>query len=96
MGPEKTPKSCPICNRIGILEEKFDAYACSKCNMWLEPKCGNRDCEFCGPRPRQPQQNNQIDNRLRFLDKILGEKKYKKRDPIEGVLLPQLGNVTKR
>jgi len=63
--------------------------------MWLEPKCGNRDCEFCGPRPRQPQQNN-IDNRLRFLDKILGEKKYKKRDPIEGRLLPQLGNVNKR
>ena len=82
MGPEKSKKSCPICNRAGCLDEKHDAYYCLECNMWLEPKCGNKHCDFCGTRPMFPKVKNQLEERLRFLESIKGKKKNKKCDTI--------------
>ena len=37
-----------------ILVEKYDAYACLKCNMWLEQKCSDSTCIFCETRPVNP------------------------------------------
>lgn len=51
---ERSRKDCPICNRPQSRSDKYDAYYCKHCNIWLEPVCGNRNCEFCAARPRNP------------------------------------------
>lgn len=35
--------------------EKYDAYYCSLCNEWLEPKCTDVECMFCKERPEKPE-----------------------------------------
>jgi len=45
------------CNRCGSRierDDKHDAYCCRACRRWIEPRCGDRDCEFCRNRPRKP------------------------------------------
>ena len=37
-----------------VLIEKYDAYACLECNIWLEDKCDDGDCIFCSNRPDNP------------------------------------------
>ena len=32
----------------------YDADYCEVCNIWLEPKCSDADCEFCSVRPERP------------------------------------------
>ena len=34
--------------------EKYDAYYCVECNVWLEDKCDDPTCEFCPSRPATP------------------------------------------
>jgi len=34
--------------------EKYDAYYCFECNVWLEDTCNDRDCIFCQTRPLKP------------------------------------------
>jgi len=36
--------------------EKYDAYYCPDCDVWLENKCKDPDCEFCSRRPEKPSQ----------------------------------------
>lgn len=37
-----------------VLIEKYDAYVCVECNIWLEDKCDDEDCLFCSNRPDEP------------------------------------------
>ena len=32
----------------------YDAYYCVVCNKWLNPGCGDPNCEFCKDRPEKP------------------------------------------
>ena len=57
----KSKNECPICNRKKSHSEKYDADFCKHCNIWLEPVCGNRNCEFCATRPRNPVKNQFAD-----------------------------------
>ena len=34
--------------------EKFDAYWCARCDVWLEEACTDATCEFCPGRPAHP------------------------------------------
>ena len=41
----------PDCEHERALNARYDAYYCPKCLIWLEPKCGNKDCGSCANRP---------------------------------------------
>ena len=41
---------CDKCSSLGEYCETHDAYFCSECNTWLEPKCSDPGCEFCKDR----------------------------------------------
>lgn len=46
---------CPInIEHKVVLIEKYDAYACLDCNIWLESGCDDKDCLFCSNRPKTP------------------------------------------
>lgn len=48
---------CPHCNtkkKYSSWDDGYDAYYCDKCDIWLEPKCSNPECEFCSTRPDKP------------------------------------------
>ena len=47
-------KRCFRCGGIRIYYEDYDAFFCVECNIWLESKCGSKNCEFCGKRPDVP------------------------------------------
>jgi hypothetical protein len=55
---EKSYKICHECNTYSIRIDKFDAYACKKCMIWLEDKCNDSKCEFCCVRPETPKDVN--------------------------------------
>jgi hypothetical protein len=57
MTNKKGLKNCPICNRPQKHSKRYDAFYCEDCNIWLEPVCGNRNCEFCANRPKNPVRN---------------------------------------
>jgi len=42
------------CNSFEVYYDKYDAYFCPQCNLWLEKKCKNSDCEYCNKRPENP------------------------------------------
>jgi len=47
----------PLCHRChGRSErsEKYDAYFCGRCGLWLEGACGDPDCRYCPDRPPTP------------------------------------------
>jgi len=37
-----------------LYSERYDAYYCSFCNEWLDPKCIDPECFFCPNRPDRP------------------------------------------
>src|SRR3989344_415289 len=45
---------CKNCKRKISYHDKYDAYYCRFCNIWLEQKCGDKKCESCSIRPIQP------------------------------------------
>lgn len=54
------PKRVPMCRGCGsskhVYSERYDAYACAACNVWMEPECQCAkfdQCEFKG-RPSTP------------------------------------------
>jgi hypothetical protein len=47
---------CPKCEKPGIRNEKFDAYACIDCNRWLETPCEDIECTYCINRPENPEE----------------------------------------
>ena len=34
--------------------DEYDCYYCTPCNIWVEDKCSDADCEFCNLRPELP------------------------------------------
>ena len=44
------------CEDTKMYSEKYDAYHCTECNIWLESKCDDPTCEFCNQRPLTPVQ----------------------------------------
>ena len=42
------------CGHPNVYSERYDAHFCPVDNVWLEKHCSDRDCKFCGNRPRTP------------------------------------------
>lgn len=53
-GHKKRKPVCTECKCVGILSEKYDAYFCEHCNIWLESACPDSTCTYCKPRPSKP------------------------------------------
>ncbi|MCD7991647.1 MAG: toxin-antitoxin system protein [Clostridia bacterium] len=45
---------CERCNEPLVLIFRYDAVCCPQCNQWVDEKCGDPDCCFCGGRPDTP------------------------------------------
>ena len=50
---KRHPK-CPDCGSPGERNERFDAYFCPKCDVWLERPCDDVTCAECRGRPERP------------------------------------------
>ncbi|MGB0757451.1 MAG: hypothetical protein ACPGO5_03275 [Patescibacteria group bacterium] len=42
------------CGEKQIYHEKYDAYFCPKCNVWLEHSYQDNTCDYCKGRPSDP------------------------------------------
>lgn len=42
------------CGQEKSYNEQWDAYFCAKCEIWLEPMCKDKDCDYCVHRPEKP------------------------------------------
>jgi hypothetical protein len=51
---KKGESICKKCNSQTVYSEKFDAYYCDQCNLWLEEKCIDPLCKLCKIRPIRP------------------------------------------
>ena len=45
---------CQYCGGPRQYDSGRDAYWCQACNRWLEPKCGDKTCDYCTHRPKTP------------------------------------------
>jgi hypothetical protein len=54
---EDSPVKCHKCQEPAIYCDPYDAYMCAYCNMWLEKRCGDKNCEYCSSRPAKPLPN---------------------------------------
>lgn len=45
---------CEECNTELKLNGKHDAHYCTKCDIWAEKNCGDKNCTFCNNRPDKP------------------------------------------
>ena len=45
---------CSDCGVDKKYNSKYDAYYCQRCNVWLEDKCDEPECEYCRERPENP------------------------------------------
>ena len=48
---------CDHCGSVRVYYDKHDAYFCPSCNIWLEGRCSDPDCNYCSGRPRTPLPN---------------------------------------
>lgn len=60
-GEDEQNKRKPVCDCSLMsggsncyFNKQYDAWFCSKCNVWLERKCPDEDCEYCKDRPDKP------------------------------------------
>lgn len=53
-----TEIKCHKCKCKASYNEKYDAYYCKDCNIWLEKKCSDSDCKYCANRPNSPKEVN--------------------------------------
>lgn len=51
-----TELKCNKCENKASYSEKYDVYYCKNCNIWLEKKCSDSNCEFCTNRPDSPRE----------------------------------------
>jgi len=42
------------CEATRQYSEEYDSYYCRECNVWLESRCNDPECEFCPSRPELP------------------------------------------
>jgi hypothetical protein len=45
---------CIKCDRPRIYYDRYDAYFCAECNLWLEGACADPGCDYCRNRPASP------------------------------------------
>lgn len=45
---------CPTCGKPKDYFERYDAYGCISCGVWLESQCKDPNCEYCVGRPEKP------------------------------------------
>jgi hypothetical protein len=48
--------TCLKCGTKRHYAQRFDAYYCILCNLWLESTCNDPDCEQCQKRPATPRE----------------------------------------
>jgi hypothetical protein len=53
-GFEERQRRCNRCGNATKMNWDFDALFCRRCNRWIDAKCSQPDCQFCGRRPRKP------------------------------------------
>lgn len=50
----------PVCPKniehVVMLSERYDAYACLQCNVWLGKGCDDPACDYCVDRPKYPKE----------------------------------------
>ena len=71
--PHVKDNLCSKCGTLVSYNEQFDTYYCKKCNVWLEPACSDKNCEYCSKRPKKPkvtQKINFIKKRKTFWEKF--------------------------
>ncbi|MDH5719831.1 MAG: hypothetical protein OEZ13_04325 [Spirochaetia bacterium] len=59
--------SCSCCGKSIFYNVDYDANFCAYCNKWLEKKCENADCGFCGKRPAEPLDAISLENKRYML-----------------------------
>ncbi len=50
----RTPIVCPHCTGPRVRNDRWDAYYCPRCLVWLEKQCGDPGCHMCVGRPEKP------------------------------------------
>jgi hypothetical protein len=48
------------CQETKKYSKEYDCFYCENCNLWLEEKCGDEECEFCWGRPPKPSDHQPI------------------------------------
>lgn len=56
MDVKNTTRFCSNCTSERQYSNKYDAYYCELCNIWLEEKCSDPECQYCPTRPEKPSQ----------------------------------------
>ena len=46
--------NCKLCSKPGIRNDKYDAYYCTNCVVWIEKQCDDVECIYCPNRPETP------------------------------------------
>ena len=46
--------TCEKCNTYLCFKERYDTYACDRCNEWKDKVCENEECFYCKDRPEKP------------------------------------------
>ena len=49
-----TMNECPECGSPNKYSAEYDTYYCERCNLWLEEKCNDPECQYCNKRPAYP------------------------------------------
>ena len=71
---KKGQELCFKCKEIILYSEKYDAYYCGGCNIWLSLRCDDLFCTYCRKRPTRPLTKK--DN-VKKIDKRKGVIKWK-------------------
>lgn len=52
----KPKKTCPQCSGPRTYFDKYDVFACTACDIWLEPPCKCTPADYCpfAPTPSKP------------------------------------------
>jgi len=48
------PVYCETCNHVKLFDIDHDAHFCPLCNVWIDKKCSDPNCDFCSTRPEKP------------------------------------------
>lgn len=47
-------EKCTKCGQNKVYYDKYDTLFCPDCNVWLESRCSDPNCENCSTRPDKP------------------------------------------
>jgi len=53
-GFERRHEYCNRCDQRLLMNDEFDALYCGRCNRWVDSKCSDPICMYCGKRPARP------------------------------------------